>query len=239
MITIDESNFYKGNQKWIEEIKLDEEEQDRIYNWAKIDGKYYYIKSNFGKYHEILGQLIAESLNLKTAKYLLCKKGNYTYYMSPNFKEENHEYKRVYDLYNNIDDIVNKDLIEDVLKMTALDLFMLQIDRTGYNYLIDTKENRLAPLYDYSCCYFTDANGYKNYNNYLVNLYLNNLDINIFKEKYENIDLYLEIIKDTNYLSMLKARLIALDEKLSYDNQKFYTNKLNEGIKVVNKVYRA
>ena len=74
MITIDESNFYKGNQKWIEEIKLDEEEQDRIYNWAKIDGKYYYIKSNFNKYHEIMGQMIAESLNLDTAKYGLCKK---------------------------------------------------------------------------------------------------------------------------------------------------------------------
>lgn len=240
MIIIDESNFYNGDANWASEIKIDENETERLRNWAKVDGKYYYIKSNFNKYHEIMGQMIAESLNLDTAKYGLCKKDNYTYYMSPNFKKDNIEYKRVYDLYDNVDEIKNDKLLEDIIKMTALDLFMMQVDRTGYNYLIDNTNNRLAPLYDYSCSYFANSNSYTHYNNYLFNIFLNNkLSLGEFKDKYEKIEDYIEIINDTNYLKLLKEELSKYDVKLDSSNERFYMDKINEGKKIVNKLYRA
>lgn len=243
MIILNKNNFYNGEneEKWLKDLNTDETE--RLHNWALIDGKYYYIKSNFGKYHELVGEEIAKSLDLKTAHYEICKKGDYFYYISPNFKDKNKTYKHAYDLYEGKDklkEINDLELIKEILKMYALDIFMMQVDRTAFNFLFEVGDKiSLAPLYDYSCSYFGTADSYKNYNNALYNLKLDNREIAKFKDNYPEIDNYLEIISNIDYLKLLKENLQNYDLKLDNTNERFYNEKFKEGRKLTNRVYRV
>lgn len=245
MIILNENNFLnnENKEKWMKDLNLDEIEEERLYNWVNIDGKYYYVKSNFGKYHELVGEEIAKSLNLKTAHYEICKKGDYFYYISPNFKDKNKAYKHAYELYDGKDklkEINDLELIKEILKMYALDIFMMQVDRTAFNFLFEVGDKiSLAPLYDYSCSYFANADSYKNYNNALSNLNFNNKELSKFKDNYPEIEDYLDIIYNTDYLELLKENLKNNDIKLDKTNEKFYNEKFKEGRKLINKIYRA
>ena len=243
MITIDEANFYNGDEKWIKEIGIDNIEESRLNNWAKINDKYYYVKSNYGKYHEIIGEIIAKSLKLDTAHYEICKMNDKYFYLSPNFKDKNKIYKRVYELFNGkniIDQIDDLELVKQILKMTALDIFMMQVDRTAFNYLFEIDEKiKLAPLYDYSCCYFANSNTYELYMNGLFKLPMKSKELREFKEKYPELENYLDIIYDTDYLKLLKNNLKIYDHNLESSNEKYYSEKFNEGRKLINKIYRA
>ena len=145
MKTINKEDFYnkKTCKDWQEKIGVEEFEKNRLKNWAYIDGKYYYIKDIFN-YNEIIGEIIADSLNLDSAHYEIGKYKRKNKYMTENFKKPGKEYLKIYqtELNNRKDilDIVNNDLKHDLLKMYALDIFMMQIDRCNVN-LMFVKEN--------------------------------------------------------------------------------------------------
>ena len=95
---------------------------------------------------EIMGQMIAESLNLDTAKYGLCKKDNYTYYMSPNFKKDNTEYN-----LSQLQEIIKKEDIplgpnSDTLGITFR-VGQIEMDNGNYQNAADC----FAMVYDLSC----------------------------------------------------------------------------------------
>ena len=236
MKTINKEDFYnkKTCTDWQEKIGVEEYEKNRLKNWANIDGKFYYIKEVVN-YNEIIGELIAKSLKLDTAHYEIGKYKRKNKYMTENFKEEGKEYLKIYqtELNNRKDilDIVNNDLRNDLLKMYALDIFMMQTDRCNVN-LMFVKENdklRLAPLYDYSNAYFNLSTGYLGYRNCIRNVYMIKESIDKFMNEYPHIEDYMNIILNTDYLKLLKEELLKYELELSKKQESYTECKFEEG----------
>ena len=243
MKTINKEDFY--NKKtcidWQEKIGVEDFEKNRLKNWAKIDGKYYYVK-DFENYNEIIGEIIAKSLNLDTAHYEIGKYKRKNKYMTENFKEKGKEYLKIYqtELNNRRDilDIVNNDLRNDLLKMYALDIFMMQTDRCNVN-LMFVKENdklRLAPLYDYSYAYLDMASGYIAYRNCIRNIYMTEKSINKFMEEYPSLANYINIILNTDYLKLLKEELLQYEIELTKKEESKTESNFEEGNKILKRM---
>lgn len=145
-----------------------------INHWHKIDGEWYFYKSDGYDFHfvnELLGEIISEFFGLDTIHYKVAKlsvegmKDEYGL-VSKNFCDINYTYKRVWDygfaprrdlsILENIRSICQSEeeyllLLEDLKKFFIRDFYASQLDRTGNNFLfkITPEGIRLAPLYDY------------------------------------------------------------------------------------------
>jgi hypothetical protein len=245
MKTINKEDFYnkKTCTDWQNKIGVEEYEKNRLKNWAYIDGKYYYIKDILN-YNEIIGEIIADSLNLDSAHYEIGKYKRKNKYMTENFKKPGKEYLKIYqtELNNRKDilDIVNNDLKHDLLKMYALDIFMMQTDRCNVN-LMFVKENnklRLAPLYDYSYSYLDLALGFIAYRNCIRNVYMTENAIGRFMNDYPEIVKYMNIILNKDYLTLLKNELLKYEIELSKKEEKNIEREFEEGSKILKRMVR-
>ncbi len=149
------------------------------FKWHLINGNYYRFKF-FDKIYPILNELIgpkiAQNLELRSANNLPAKmkfSNDLTFYgiLSENFKEPNKEYLTMFELgfsnktmpnYKNLNKLkryCSKDdydeLLNNILKMTALDYLMGQVDRVASNFLFEKDEHSItfAPLFDYAEAY--------------------------------------------------------------------------------------
>lgn len=245
MKEIKKQDFYKKRkcQDWQEKIGVEDYEKNRLKNWALIDDKYYYIKELIN-YNEIIGEIIANSLDLQSAHYEIGKYKKKLKYMTENFKEPGKEYLKIYqtELNNRRDilDIISNELRNEILKMYALDIFMMQTDRCNVN-LMFVKENdklRLAPLYDYSNAYLDIGRGYHSYRNCIKNLVMTEKQINKFMNDYPSIYNYLNIIDNTDYLKLLKEELLNYEIELSKKEEKKIEREFEEGHNIIKRMMR-
>lgn len=161
-----------------------------IDRWHKIDGKWYFFKSDGYDFHfinELLGEVISEYFGLDTVHYSVGKLivGNQEPrigVVSENFCSPEYKYTRTFD-YNLVagdiryleelrsicaSDEEFKLLFADFKKFMIRDFYTSQGDRSGNNFLFKEKKDgsegkRLAELYDYE-------NGYELYpRNFLKN----------------------------------------------------------------------
>ncbi len=146
-----------------------------INHWHKIDGKWYFYKSDGYDFHfvnELLGEVISEYFGLDTIHYQVAKRivgGKEEYgLVSENFCSTDYLYTRTWD-YNlecgnihRLDELIEickspeefKLLLSDMKKFVIRDFYTSQLDRSGNNFLFKEKKDksegkRLAPLYDY------------------------------------------------------------------------------------------
>ena len=167
-------------------------------SWFFVDGKWNYFKGmeNLERFiNEILGSFLAQKYNLPAPTYKVAQlnKGKVTIYglISENFKLQNKKYVTTYDLklpvydqglfnivmvreyFKNEEDYSN--FIVSLLKATAIDFYMNQIDRVNENLLFIKKRDKLelAPIFDCSlsmdigrkkaCKHFDDIASYYTY----------------------------------------------------------------------------
>lgn len=147
-----------------------------IDHWHKIDGKWYFYKSDGDEFHfinELLGEAISEYFELDTIHYkvasLKVANKDIEYGLaSENFCSPENIYTRTWD-YNlgsgsifelrKLLNICNspeelKLLLSDMKKLIIRDFYTSQLDRSGNNFLFKqrkdgTEGKRLASLYDY------------------------------------------------------------------------------------------
>ena len=149
-----------------------------IDRWHKINGEWYFFKSDESDYHfiaELLGEIISEYFNLDTVHYQigkLCIKDKYERYgvISKNFCDKNYVYKTAFNykfeakrdlsILEDIRKICPSNesyllLLSDLKKFFIRDFYVSQGDRTGNNFMFKVGNDsiRLAPLYDYECSF--------------------------------------------------------------------------------------
>lgn len=182
-----------------------------INHWHKIDGKWYFYKSDGYDFHfanELLGEVISEYFGLDTVHYKVAllkvagKKPEYGL-VSENFCSPNYIYTRTWD-YNlssgnifeldRLNEICNSpeefnSLLSDMKKFIIRDFYTSQLDRSGNNFLFMQKKDgsegkRLAPLYDYENSF--ESSSPEIYRNQILYLNMKNPDLpNFFKKDLE------------------------------------------------------
>lgn len=147
-------------------------------HWVNIDGTWYYFK-DFNLYYdpakhflnELIGEVLANVLELSTIHYnighMSLEDGSKDYVLlSESFREKGYKYLLPSQVFyrncinlSNLELIRNncetngkyRELVSQLLKMIAIDVYMNQEDRTTNNLLFKKKGGiiTLAPLYDY------------------------------------------------------------------------------------------
>ena len=199
------------------------------------NGIWYYFKKDieYGFYpftisEELIGTYLANILDLETVKYEIAKTKNNYGIASQNFKTTDNNYYTFYDLVDieindNIDILkllITKEnyqiLLDQILKLLALDTYMLQQDRCNINLQfkqnIKTKELQLAPIYDYANCNLNVKDTYIT-KNVLFNVTDDN--INELVERYPKYKEYISILLSHSLKQIWEQ--ICIDYKLNMD----------------------
>ncbi|MDE6141827.1 MAG: hypothetical protein K2G03_04410 [Bacilli bacterium] len=199
-----------------------------IDRWHKIDGKWYFFKSDGFDFHfinELLGEIISEYFGLGTAHYKVGKlivegKDPEIGVVSENFCSTDYKYTRIFDYKLAAGDIRYleelrsicasdeefKTFFADLKKFIIRDFYTSQGDRSGNNFLFKERKDgsegkRLAELYDYE-------NGYELYpRNFVMNpLVYQNMEKDFLRKYFKRDQEYqesLEKIRDANMLGFL------------------------------------
>lgn len=205
-----------------------------INRWHKIDGKWYFFKSDGFDFHfinELLGEIISEYFGLDTVHYKVGKLivGNndpQIGVVSENFCSSEYKYTRIFDYKLASGDIRYleelgcicaseadfKLLLSDLKKFIIRDFYTSQDDRNGNNFLIREKKDgsegkRLAELYDYE-------NGYELYpRNLVMNpLVYQNMEKDFLRKYFKRDSEYQEILSKVRDANM-NAFLTELEER--------------------------
>ena len=148
--------------------------------WYKYNDEYYYFKKmddNPNRFvNELIGEKLANRLNLDTVHYEIAKQGYYYGVASKYFKNKDSKYYFMKDLclpnqpsnFSNLERLKDKcknkkeynTLIKEILKSVAIDLYMGQLDRYQANiqFRKDKTGLHLAPMYDYEKSFLIDDN---------------------------------------------------------------------------------
>lgn len=222
-------NYKKGNIIDITSSKLE-------YYCSKMyykNGIWYYAKKDldYKKYpytipEELMGTYLSNELNLKTIKYEIARINEEYVIVSKNFKNKKNTYYTFNDLVDidindNIDILkifTSKEnyevLLDQILKLLALDTYMLQQDRCNVNLQFvqnnQTKEILLAPIYDYANTLIAPIDAYLT-KNILKKITKQNI-IELIK-KYPKYQEYLNILLDKNMKQIWEK--ICIDYKLN------------------------
>lgn len=199
------------------------------------NGIWYYFKKDieYGFYpftisEELIGTYLANILDLETVKYEIAKTKNNYGIASQNFKTNENNYYTFYDLVDieindNIDILkllITKEnyqiLLNQMVKLLALDTYMLQQDRCNINLQfkqnIKTKELQFAPIYDYANCNSNVKDIYIT-KNVLFNVTEKN--INELVERYPKYKEYISILLSHSLKQIWEQ--ICIDYKLNMD----------------------
>lgn len=201
-----------------------------INHWHKIDGKWYFYKSDGYDFHfvnELLGEVISEYFGLDTVHYKVAllkiagKKQEYGL-LSENFCSPDYLYTRTWD-YNlgrrnifELDKLAeicdtheeSKKLLSDMKKFIIRDFYTSQSDRHGNNFLFKEKKDgsegkRLAPLYDYENSF--ESIDPEIYGNQILYLNMKNPDLPHFFKNDPEYQESLCKIRDANMDKFLKT----------------------------------
>lgn len=224
------SNIIKSNSRYL--------------NWLSNEGQLYYFK-HFNL-NDFIGEQLCKILNLECAEYDLAMVKGGIQTISKNFIDNDFEYyniKNIHMYFNKISskekhvytlemflktlidlgfkkDIIDK-LIDNLLKMSAIDYFSRQTDRYFNNYMFKIRDFdiSLAPVYDFGESFSFNGGSYMEYgfnygyNNELLNISWSNFFYNELIKKYPNLRLYLEKM----YYINLKEIILNICRKYNLD----------------------
>lgn len=200
-----------------------------INRWHKIDGKWYFYKSDGYDFHfvnELLGEVISEYFGLDTVHYQVAKRiveGKEEYgLVSENFCSTDYLYTRTLD-YNleggnihSLDKLIEicksseefKLLLSDMKKFVIRDFYTSQLDRSGNNFLFKEKKDRsegkrLAPLYDYENSF--ESISPEIYRNQILRVNMKDPELPKFFKKDSEYQESLSRIRDVNIDKLIKA----------------------------------
>lgn len=199
-----------------------------INRWHKIDGKWYFYKSDGYDFHfvnELLGEVISEYFGLDTVHYQVAKRivgGKEEYgLVSENFCSTDYLYTRTWD-YNlesgnihRLDELIEickspeefKLLLSDMKKFVIRDFYTSQLDRSGNNFLFKEKKDksegkRLAPLYDYENSF--ESISPEIYSNQILRVNMKDTELPKFFKKDPEYQENLSRIRDANMDELMK-----------------------------------
>ena len=155
-------------------------------NWHEIDGSWYYFK-DFDKYpdptsnfiNELIGEYLSLYLDIPSVHYKIGKADDKYGLLSLYFRDKKNRYidPRNIGLYANYNDLSNleniisccknennfKEVVNELSKMIAIDLYMGQTDRTSNNFVFQKNKDglHLAPLYDFENSFLTPRSTYE------------------------------------------------------------------------------
>lgn len=224
-----------------------------INHWHKIDGKWYFYKSDGYDFHfinELLGEVISEYFGLDTVHYkvaLLKVAGEEPKYglISENFCSPDYVYTRSWDYNLNIGDIFGldklmgicnnteefKNLLSDMKRFIIRDFYTSQLDRSGNNFLFKQKKDesegkRLAPLYDYENSF--ESINPEIYRNQILYLNMKNPELPKFFKKDFEYQENLCKIRDANMDEFMKIVEERHNILIPNDMKEYYRKKDEE-----------
>ena len=225
------------------ELGIPTSEIHRLINWAKMNNTYYYIKQGRGL-NEFLGEIIANELNLKTAHYEPVDYYGDFYIRTPNFREKDKTYHRVSKFTTQEGDKLDyfkefktyEQLKQDMLKLYALDIYMMQLDRADVNIQLEKKDDslRLAPVFDYSAAYMCSHKRYLEYYNYMYSMNIEKMD-EVFN-KYPELYNYLKQLDNVDFLKLLKREMEKYKLNFTSTINNFYEESFSESHKLLQKI---
>lgn len=135
--------------------------------------------------------------------------------------------------------IKNKELVIDLLKLTALDLKMGQVDRHNRNLLLkidSNKEASLAPVFDYGLSYL--SRNLEIYENPAVTIGKGKFSLLSFAHDFPEFREYVYFLYNTSIEDTLKDIECEQDIKFEKDEFDFYIKKDNEYNKILKKIIK-
>lgn len=199
-----------------------------------MNNSWYYLKkeSDNGAYpfyliNELIGSYLVKSRGLKSLTHLIAKTKKGIGLASLNFKKEGYDYyfgdyfQRQYEKITGeyhdlaVDRIANLNilcpnqgnaskLIDDFLNMLAIDIYMLQTDRSPANIQFginrETKETELATIYDFSNCSKDISSDGIYLKNCIISLF--DLSINLLAKKYPEFRDYLFFLIEQGFVNV-------------------------------------
>lgn len=207
---------------------LAEEQRLSLDKLVMINDEIYYIKYD-NIINELIGSFLAKKINLDSVDYQIGIFNDYIYTLSKLFYNKDYEYFYPNDYSKfkiNPSSIICQNpitymycfksklkqfdcnLIDELLKLIALDLKMGQLDRSGSNLMIKknikTEVVDFAPIYDYSNSYSTILAF-----EYYINVYLfirnNNCSLKRLTKKFPQIMEYIDILKKIDMEEILES----------------------------------
>ncbi|MCI8778376.1 MAG: hypothetical protein HFI87_04445 [Bacilli bacterium] len=232
----------------IQSIGISEKDADKIYiprrilaeeqrlsldKLVMVNDEIYYIKYD-NIINELIGSFLAKKINLYSVDYQIGIFNNKDYeYFYPNdyskFKINpssiicQNPITYMYCFKSKLKQF-DCNLIDELLKLIALDLKMGQLDRSGSNLMIKknikTEVVDFAPIYDYSNSYFTILPF-----EYYINVYLfirnNNCSLKRLTKKFPQIMEYIDILKNIDMEEILKSIEKEKNVELEYDEKEY------------------
>lgn len=210
--------------------------RDYLTNVVRIDDKYFYAKacSTTEIINELIGTYLSKLVGLDVVDYRIGKtnvKSDTYYALSEIFYRDGFDYTTVEDcymgmrpddsqIYNKgisgvcvcdttvLDIISEDDLIQNVLKLTAVDLKMGQTDRYNYNVVLRNNGTNyeLEKIFDFSSSYGVDTNTYSSscyYNPFLV-VKKNTISLLMLAYRYKLIKQSITILGNTPLYDVIK-----------------------------------
>ncbi len=236
---------------------------------TKYQGDYYYYKqvSNKMMLHELIGCTFAKKIGLDTVQYRIGKKEENSvtlYALSKIFFEKGFYYQDCYTTYGTISEKLFTDFeyflsyfylnnckllerVEDynmilkILKLTAVDLKMGQIDRHNRNLFLKLAQDGsidLAPIYDYECSYCQKPVPDAVYDNPFLILRKNKISLNSFASKFPEFRAYASFLEkisiDEVFNDIEKEHIVVIPD----GERNFYRKMDQKYNKVLKKIIR-
>lgn len=216
-------------------------------NVVIYENEYFHVKKTTPQelINELLGSYLSQKLNLDAVDYRVAMDEGYNLYaLSRVFYEKNYRYFKVYefgyntyymydskikknDILSDIERIYSKKLLNELLKLIALDLKMMQPDRNASNIIFKEKEQnyQLSKVYDFGEAYTKKFNHY--FNPFLI-LFLGKNLLKQFIKDYPNIGEYITILNNIKIIEALEEISVRFNITFSKSEYEFYMKKDEE-----------
>lgn len=250
-----------------EEVYLPQKFKTMRQSIFEDNGKHYYAKILDTKktITELLGSSLAKLIQLNAVDYKIGKYKNDFFVLSEVFFNPDFDYTYSYDFYGTdatnmylrnsliferyylsfckmFKKIDNSLMLENILKLIALDLKMGQTDRNDHNLILQTsKDNNitnLAPIFDFAEAYEDKPTLSEKYfyENAFVILRKNFLSLYMFCLKNPKILEYLNILCDTPIVGVLEELEKKLNIIFNDYEKKYYEEKDKEYTKILKRI---
>ena len=225
--------------------------------WIKKDivsyeNEYFHVKKTSSQelINELLGSYLSQKINLDAVDNRIAIDDNYNLYaLSRIFYERNNRYFKVYEFgYNtyymydykikkdnildSIQESYSKLLLDELLKMIALDLKMMQSDRNASNIIFKITKHgyQLSKVYDFGEAY---TGKFGSYFNPFIILFLNKNSLKKLIRQYPNIGEYIEKLNNIKIVEALEEISVRFNITFSKSEYEFYMKKDEEITKIL------
>ena len=255
----------------IDNIKIPKGIEFDISHITKIDNDYYYFKNAsvigsffsrnniFNIINELLGTYYSKLLDLDTVEYDIGMSDDFLFSISKLFYKDNVEYQYInkkykttsimcYDPLNMfqylslLDQIEDRELLNNYLKLIAVDLKMGQLDRHNYNIILCNENNKtsLAPIYDYSSSFSLSSYSWntKIYDNPLLVVGKSSFALTMLSKNFPQINEYLDVLYSSSIIDVLNFIQDEKNIRLNKSEIKHYIMTETNNNKILCKVLR-